>query len=863
VRKILRSLTVIPEELYVERDADRQLASIVANMGRPGYVLVARQMGKTNLLLHARRKADASGLFVYLDLSNSFPDIRSFLRNIIDVAVETMSTPGDVMRQIRLARSNLDMLPHKEHEWELRTLLGEFQGQFVICLDEIDALTKSEYSDQVFSFVRSVYFSGRANFPEFERLTYLLSGVAEPSDIIKNRDISPFNIGEKILLQDFNIGEFQELVGRANLSMPAAVVTAIYKWTNGHPRMSWDVCSQLEEIALRGISIEPALVDQVVSSLYFAEVNMPPVDQIKRLVEDTPEIRDALISVHYSRGEAIPDATRTKLYLAGICQAPNAKVVEFKNRVIEEALSEKFLLSIARTVAHEAAIVVGEREFNAGAFESAIERFTAALKAAHDTDDEEIEGLAHHWLGRARYALGELESAAADFQAASTLLVDEAVVLNSFYFGHLCLARAQYKEARHELERVVSDATSKALALEASVDLAGAIVSIDFSDKGQAAENLCLRVCSSATEILNAAGYQRMGGDTLALAHHTLATIYLRHGRRSDALREIELGLETAGLNIQLRLLLLQADALPDKKEFFLTKSKTLILADAVIDGASPAKSVSYETCRDLIIRLERAARTSDALELVEYILSSTTSESELVKVFDRIALDIVHGAAPNLAGRVFEQTLLKHGEKFSSEEIRRFIATVCSVAPERAFGFAGQFIDLVESQGGGLRASELMLLNNIVFYSITAKNRDLAERALTLIQAEPSDLGTMAPTHQKAWRTFKEYLEAYSGLVFGPSASSFDRARRLFWGLRDMRSFELGNIKSDFVSSMRRSLEQELRVHTAKFGEVRRGRKIGRNEIVVVRYGEELKQGKFKHFQADVLAGRCTLVDA
>jgi hypothetical protein len=61
--------------------------------------------------------------------------------------------------------------------------------------------------DHVFSFIRSVYFSGRSNFPELENLTYLLSGVAEPSEIIKNKDVSPFNIGEKIYLDDFSFEE--------------------------------------------------------------------------------------------------------------------------------------------------------------------------------------------------------------------------------------------------------------------------------------------------------------------------------------------------------------------------------------------------------------------------------------------------------------------------------------------------------------------------------------------------------------------------------------------------------------------------------------------------------------------------------
>jgi hypothetical protein len=56
--KYLKPSTIIPSDLYVDRAADRQLRQIISDMGRPGYVLVARQMGKTNLLLHAQQTLD-------------------------------------------------------------------------------------------------------------------------------------------------------------------------------------------------------------------------------------------------------------------------------------------------------------------------------------------------------------------------------------------------------------------------------------------------------------------------------------------------------------------------------------------------------------------------------------------------------------------------------------------------------------------------------------------------------------------------------------------------------------------------------------------------------------------------------------
>ena len=49
----LKSYTIVPDNLYVERKADIQLHNIIEAMQRPGYVLVSRQMGKTNLLLNS------------------------------------------------------------------------------------------------------------------------------------------------------------------------------------------------------------------------------------------------------------------------------------------------------------------------------------------------------------------------------------------------------------------------------------------------------------------------------------------------------------------------------------------------------------------------------------------------------------------------------------------------------------------------------------------------------------------------------------------------------------------------------------------------------------------------------------------
>ncbi|WP_286862868.1 MULTISPECIES: AAA-like domain-containing protein [Sphingobacterium] len=342
----LKPYTIVPANLYVERSADRQVENIIQEMGRPGYVLVSRQMGKTNLLLNARRKfTNENDKFVYVDLSNLFYDELTCFRNIIDLAIETnldaFSSTDLEIENFRLKFSHLP--PQKQHEGELRILLKAIKGKLIIVLDEIDALTKTDYSDQIFSQIRSIYFA-RANYEEFDRLTYLLSGVVEPSDLIKNPKISPFNIGEKIFLNDFNKSEYQEFLKKAGLGhLSDGIQERVYYWANGNPRLTWDLLSLIEgndaEIS------EIMEIDEIVKKHYLTQFDKPPIDNIREIVKSDKSLQDALIEMEYGKGKLISDQLKQKLYLSGIVNFSEDTIV-VKNRIIKQSLSVSWIESL-------------------------------------------------------------------------------------------------------------------------------------------------------------------------------------------------------------------------------------------------------------------------------------------------------------------------------------------------------------------------------------------------------------------------------------------------------------------------------------------------------------------------------------
>src|SRR5262249_45093640 len=79
----------------------------------------------------------------------------------------------------------------------------------VIFIDEIDSTLSLPFNcDDYFAMIRSLY-NKRAADPALKGLTFVLLGVASPSDLIKDVRRTPFNIGMRIHLSDFTKEEAQ------------------------------------------------------------------------------------------------------------------------------------------------------------------------------------------------------------------------------------------------------------------------------------------------------------------------------------------------------------------------------------------------------------------------------------------------------------------------------------------------------------------------------------------------------------------------------------------------------------------------------------------------------------------------------
>jgi WD40 repeat protein len=124
-------------------------------------------------------------------------------------------------------------------------LLSQVGGErIVIFIDEIDSILKLNFpTSDFFALIRACY-NQRADNPAYERLTFVLLGVATPADLVQDAQQTPFNIGRAIALEGL---EFEKsailaegLVGKAE--NPQQILQGILQWTGGQPFLTQKLC---------------------------------------------------------------------------------------------------------------------------------------------------------------------------------------------------------------------------------------------------------------------------------------------------------------------------------------------------------------------------------------------------------------------------------------------------------------------------------------------------------------------------------------------------------------------------------------------------------------------------------------------
>ena len=259
---------------YVWRKADEDLSEFL-KQGEFCYIFNCRQMGKSSLRVKAMERLKSEGV------SCGAIDLTNIGKN----AVNPEKWYGGIILELHRAfKLNKQVNPKSwlaEHHHfsplqQLRLYLEDVilayldTERIVIFIEEIDTVLGLNFPvDDFFALIRSCY-NQRAENSAYKRLTFVLLGVATPSDLVQDLQQAPFNIGRAIILEGLEFDKSgilaEGLVEKAE--NPQQLLREILQWTGGQPFLTQKLCQIVQNQATEVIrSGEEALkIQQLVQA---------------------------------------------------------------------------------------------------------------------------------------------------------------------------------------------------------------------------------------------------------------------------------------------------------------------------------------------------------------------------------------------------------------------------------------------------------------------------------------------------------------------------------------------------------------------------------------------------------------------
>jgi tetratricopeptide (TPR) repeat protein len=256
---------------YVRRPVDEEILRLTL-AGEYCNVLAARQTGKSSLMVRTSERLKREGVrSVIIDLtsigsavspSEWYFGLLSRLKTELKLEVDEQA-----WWQARSEKSPIQRFSDFLRE----VVLEEIPEKIVIFVDEIDSTLKLDFTDDFFAAIRAAY-NARSRDRGFDRLTFVLLGVARPADLIKDRTRTPYNIGTSVDVTDFQqdeLQDFEDILETALSRQGREVLGWALDWTGGQPYLTQKLCAEIIEQA-NGELREDAL-SELVENLFLGD----------------------------------------------------------------------------------------------------------------------------------------------------------------------------------------------------------------------------------------------------------------------------------------------------------------------------------------------------------------------------------------------------------------------------------------------------------------------------------------------------------------------------------------------------------------------------------------------------------------
>ncbi len=217
---------------YVERPADAILPRLCRE-GDFAYVFTPRQMGKSSLMIRTAEKLieeDIKPVIIDLTEIGASATADQWYRGVLEKLADQLELRTGLAEWWE--RHGTLSVAQRFNRFLTDVVLLEIPERIVVFVDEIDTTLRLDFTDDFFASIRYLY-NARATSKALARLSFVLLGVASPGDLMKDPDRTPFNIGQRVDLDDFTEDEAVR-----DLGVDRDRVRVVFRYTSGHPYLT-------------------------------------------------------------------------------------------------------------------------------------------------------------------------------------------------------------------------------------------------------------------------------------------------------------------------------------------------------------------------------------------------------------------------------------------------------------------------------------------------------------------------------------------------------------------------------------------------------------------------------------------------
>ena len=355
---------------YIRRRADDQLYNAVIS-GRYAHVVAPDRSGKTSLIAATAARLESNGHKVaILDLEQIGDRDGS-----TDSGRWYYSVAYRLLRQLRIRYDlqswwqDKSILSNRQRLFEFysEVLLQHIAEPIVVFVDEIQCIENLSYADDLLTSIRAAH-NARMTDPDFSRLCFVLLGECDPVSLMQEAELSPFNVTQQIVLDDFSREDLQLFATELNRNHDDAVAALdrIFYWTNGQPYLSQKLARAVaresggEDIA--------AVVDRVATLQLAGRAALhsePHMSHIHRGVVNDKKRSEPLLNLYgkIRKGIEVPadlgSALQRRLMAIGLLVIDDESNVSVRNKLYEMVFTARWANENLPIRLRVPAIVVG------------------------------------------------------------------------------------------------------------------------------------------------------------------------------------------------------------------------------------------------------------------------------------------------------------------------------------------------------------------------------------------------------------------------------------------------------------------------------------------------------------------------